>query len=161
MFDPTGAHSIVNQENREVFFLCQTYEAAKSIPSRTVSLQAGQAIFMPLLNWISISGHDGRNDQELEEIARKRINVISELTLTINGWSLNEELYNYRAQSPFFDVDLPEENIAGLPPGHKRAISDGYWIFFTGFKNDFHLSSLGSCSSGEVRIGVNYEVRIH
>ena len=71
MLDSTGANSFVNQENREVFFLCQTYEAVDSIPGCTVWLHAGQAIFMPLLNWISISDYDGANEQELLENAKK------------------------------------------------------------------------------------------
>ena len=160
MLDSTGANSFVNQENREVFFLCQTYEAVDSIPGCTVWLHAGQAIFMPLLNWISISDHDGANEQELLENAKKRIDVISKLDLTVNGLRPYEDLYNYRAQSPFFDFELPEENIAGLPPGPRRAISDGYWLFFKGVEKDIHLSSLCSCSSGEVIIGVNYDIRV-
>lgn len=158
LLDITGTNTNIEQKYPDVFFLCQTYEEVDSIPHRTIKIESGRCIFMPIINWISIADHDGRNKRELFNTAKNRMDVIKDLEIIINGLTIKEGLHNLRAQSPFFDVVLPEENVAELPPGQKTAISDGYWLFVKGFNNDTKLSTLASCSSGATTIGVNYNI---
>jgi len=156
-FDPDGSNSNINQNNRNVFFLCQTYqERIYSIPNRTVTIPTQRSIFMPIINWVSVLHVDGETDNELAKVAKQRMDIVSNLEITINGRTIRDGLEGYRAQSPVFEIALPEDNIISLPPGITRAVSDGYWLFIKPLNNDIKLSSFGSCSSGLTKIGVNY-----
>ena len=91
--------------------------------------------------------------------AKKRMDVVANLEISVNQITIKKGLEKYRAQSPFFEVDLYEDdNILGLPAGHKRAVSDGYWLFIEQLKYGAKLTTLGSCSSGATIIGVNYNI---
>ncbi len=156
--DSTGVNANVNQSDPNVFFLCQTYEGVKSIPNRSIHVPAGRSVFMPVINWISILHIDGETDQELVSTAKQRMDVVANLEIIINGTTINKGLEKYRAQSPFFYVVLPEDNIIEYFPGSRRCVSDGYWVFLKSLEKQTRLSSFGSCSSGVTKIGVNYEI---
>src|SRR5215212_4237473 len=111
-YDCKGAKSHINQNNHDVFFLCQTYqEGQPSIPNRSVHVSAHTSIFMPIINWISVLNHDGDTDHQLIETATKRMDVVGDMQVTINDLIIKNGLQQYRAGSPFFDVNLPEDNI--------------------------------------------------
>jgi hypothetical protein len=159
MIDSTGANAKNSQNSPYVFFLCQTYEGVNSIPDRTIEIPRGRSIFMPIINWISILHNDGECEEELLTTAKKRMDVVANLEISVNQISIKKGLEKYRAQSPFFEFDLYEDdNILGLPAGQKRAVSDGYWLFIEQLKYGAKLTTFGSCSSGATRIGVNYNI---
>lgn len=157
-FDSSGKNAGVQQKYPNVFFLCQTYEKSGVIPKRSISLPKDKAIFIPIINWISLMHHDGETDKELFDKATKSMDVIGDMKISINGITLKENLRNFRALSPFFEVELPQDNIIGISPGRRRAISDGYWILFKPLQTEISLTSVGSCSSGATKIGVDYEI---
>lgn len=160
-FDSDGSNANVNQNDPNVFFLCQTCEEGTPIiPNRTVSVPAGRSILMPVINWISVLHVDGETDQELRDLAIMRMDVIGNLQIKINGLEVSEGIDEYRAQSPFFESFLPDDNILKLPSGPIRAVSDGYWLFFRPLDVDTKISSFGSCSSGATQIGANYNLLI-
>jgi hypothetical protein len=39
-------------------------------------------------------------------------------------------------------------------------VSDGYWIFLKPLEKDTKLATFGSCSSGENKFGINYEITL-
>ena len=88
------------------------------------------------------------------------MDAISELKIFINGITIKEELEKYGAQSPFFNVTLPEDNIFGLSPGSRRCVADGYWLFLKPLEQNITLDSYGSCSSGVNKFAVNYVIPI-
>jgi hypothetical protein len=157
-FDWKGVNVNINQNDPNVLFLCQTYEGVESTPSRKNIITKGRSIFMPIINWISIMHHDGDTDKELLEIARNKMDVIGPLEITINGITINKGLEKYRILSPFFEINLPENNIFGIFSGKRRCISDGYWVFLPPVYENLKLSSFSSCSSGVTKIKVNYEL---
>jgi hypothetical protein len=157
LLDQNGRNAYTNQEYSEVFFLCQTYEQTSTIPTRSVRIKAGKLIIMPVINWLSTMGCDGANDEELLSVAKKRMDHVADLEAVIDGEKVNG-LQGFRVLSPFFEFDLPKDNILGLPPGRKRGISDGYWIFVAIHGSEARLRSFGSCSSGATKIGVNYDI---
>ena len=156
--DWTGAHVHTNQIYSNVFFLCQTIEGVESIPIRKSTIPLGKTIFMPIINWISIMGQDGDTDKELKEVAQHRMNVVGPLEITINEVTINEGLEKYRVISPFFEIDLSQNNIFGLSSGKRRCISDGYWIFIKLTSKNVRIHTFSSCSSGLTKIKVNYEL---
>lgn len=156
--DWTGANAHVNQIYPNVLFLCQTIEGVNSIPIRKNTIPVGKAIFMPIINWISIMQQDGNSDEELIGVAKRRMDIIGPLQITINKVTINEGLEKYRVQSPFFEINWPENNIFGLSSGKRRCISDGYWIFIKPIHKEVTLETFSSCSSGLTKIKVKYEL---
>jgi hypothetical protein len=157
-FDFTGANANINQNYHNVFFLCQTYERAASVPNRTVTVPSGRSIFIPIINWVSILHIDGETDQELIDIANKKMDVVANLQIAINRFTIKKGLEEYRARSPIFEIVLPENNIVASPPGLTRAVSDGYWLFLEPLESNTNITSFGSCSSGATKIGVSYNL---
>ena len=161
--DASGDNASVNQVDPNVFFLCQTVESiqeGRAARDRTIFMRAGKSVFMPIINWISILNVDGQTDEELASVAKKRMDVVSELEVTIDGVSIKEGLERYRTRSPFFDMIVPEDNIFQLSSGLRRFVADGYWIFLEPIENDIKLTTYGSCSSGVNKFGMNYHITI-
>jgi len=159
-YDQNGEFVNVNQNIKNVTFLCQTIEGAKCTPNRTSTIHTGRLFFMPIINWISIEGIDGSNDTDLITIAQNKMDVIDKLELKINGLENNYELIKNRVNSTFFIIDLPKNNIFNLEAGKKRCISDGYWVFFQYYSGVLKLSTNSSCSSGITQISVEYNLKV-
>lgn len=155
VFDTTGKNCGLCQEYTEVFFLCQTLGNSENEIFRKATIPKTKALFMPIINWISISGVDGVTIEELRTVAKNKIDVVTHLEFKVNGRSLSN-LYKRRSTSNAFEIILPENNILDTLPGRKWCVSDGYWIFLKPVQNNLILSSFGSCSSGLNKIRVNY-----
>lgn len=156
--DWSGIKVYESQSDSRVLFLCQTYEGVETTPSRRNRITKGRSIFMPIINWISIMYQDGNSDNQLLEIARSKMDVVGPLEITINGVTVNKGLEEYRIQSPFFEIDLPENNLFGISAGKRRCVSDGYWVFLRPIFENIRLSSFSSCSSGLTKIKVSYDL---
>lgn len=162
LFDLEGKNAYLNQVHDNVFFLCQTVEASEKIPHRTIRIPKQSAIFMPVINWVSILHEDGESDEELLRVARERMDVVKDLLIYINDIALTTDiLKKFRAESPFMDLFLPENNIFSYHGGKTRIISDGYWIFLKPVSDNIRIKSRGSCSSGITKIGVHYNIEIY
>jgi len=157
--DSTGMKSGVSQENVGVFFLCQTLGNSKTQIFRKASVPRGKTLFMPIINWISVSGIDGDTLQQLNSVAKKKIDAVTDLQLKVNGRAI-EDIGRLRIRSPCFDVVLPEDNILGLVSGRRTCVSDGYWVFLKPEGNAMTLRTFGSCSSGVNKIGIAYYLTI-
>ena len=124
-FDSTGENFFQHQKRDDVIFLCQTLESSIPIPRRQINIKQETDIFMPIINWVSVYDVDGLTDQELLTKARQQIDVVGDLQLLVNGKTLTDNLKEYRAESPFFNLELPADNILDLPDGPRRFVSDG------------------------------------
>ena len=82
--DLTGENASLNQPNSRVFFLCQTIEGGQGIPNRTICIPIGTMLLMPVINWLSIWGEDGKTDYELSRVAKKKMDVVSNLQFSID-----------------------------------------------------------------------------
>jgi hypothetical protein len=94
---------------------------------RTCTIPAGKAILFPIVNTINIRAAS-ETDEELLAVAKNMANSVTTLEASIDGVPL-QNLSNYRIQSPFFNVNLPSDNIFGISGGSYRAVADGYWVF--------------------------------
>jgi hypothetical protein len=159
-FDYTGEHAPIGQSDPNMFFLCQTFEAVSFIPIRKITIPVGRSILLPVINWVSIMGIDGQSDVELHSVATERMDIISNLSVKINGEEINENLGQFRVHSKEGLVNLPNDNILHAPPGRRSFVSDGYWLCFKSVSSILNISSFGSCSSGSTRIGITYDVKI-
>ncbi|HEY7079177.1 MAG TPA: hypothetical protein VH500_05715 [Nitrososphaeraceae archaeon] len=162
-YDASGKYANVNQNDRNVLFLCQTVDGFKvdnASQNRTIFMQAGKSIFMPIINWVSISDVDGQTNEEMISIAKKRMDVVAELEVKIDGVETRTRLKEYRVQSPFFEMILPKENIFQISPGLRRLVADGYWLFIKPLEKDTEITTYASCSSGANRFGISYQIRL-
>jgi hypothetical protein len=94
---------------------------------RTCTIPAGKAILIPVLNNINIRAAS-ETDEELLAGAKSQTDSVTILEFSIDGVPL-QDIWNYRIQSPFFDVTLPSDNVFGISAGTYRAVADGYWVF--------------------------------
>jgi hypothetical protein len=156
-FDSTGCNSDLYQIYPEVFFLCQTVGNSKCQLLRKTMVPRNKLLFMPIINWISISGIDGESVEELNSVAKKKIDSVTDLEFSINGQVVNG-LHKYRISAPLFEVIFPKDNVLDVPPGLRRCVSDGYWMFLRPIKENIILSSFGACSSRANKIGITYEI---
>lgn len=156
--DTTGKNCTINQRG-PVWFLAGTIGG---LVERDCSVPVEKAILLPILN------HGGtladaptmKSEKELLLHAVTEMNVISNLEVIIDGVKLSG-LQIHRIQSPIFDVILPERNLFGGTPGPTKGASDGYWLFLQPLSKGKHkIHSFGSCLSGKIRIGVNYNITI-
>jgi hypothetical protein len=102
---------------------------------------------------------DGKTDDELMNVANKKMDVVNNLEVSINKIRLTG-LEQYRVKSSFFEVILPDNNIFDLPPGRRRSVADGYWLFFSPSERSIELLTFGSCSSGLTQIKVYYDLTL-
>ncbi len=123
--DMTGEHCAQAQnQTGPVWFLAGT--SGGSI-ERTCTVPSGKAILFPVVNTINIRAAS-ETDEELLAVAKSMADSVTTLEASINGVPL-QNLWNFRIQSPFFDVILPNDNIFGISSGSYRAVADGYWVF--------------------------------
>jgi hypothetical protein len=94
---------------------------------RTCTIPAGKAILIPVLNTINIRAAS-ETDEELLAGVKSLADSVTILEFSIDGMPL-QDIWNYRIQSPFFDVTLPDDNVFGISEGTYRAVADGYWAF--------------------------------
>lgn len=155
--DLTGQYVSLNQTDRDVFFLSQTFGNLESVPTRKAIVPSGKAIFMPIINWISVTPDDGTNDMELQETAKRKIDTVAvqELQLSVDDRKL-EGFKDYRVTSFPFEVCLPDDNLLNVKRGRTRCVSDGFWILFELPNRSHVISSYASCSSGVTKIGISY-----
>ena len=127
-FDFTGANANMNQNHPNVFFLCQTYEGVASIPIRIVTLRAGKSIFMPIINWVSILHNDGETDQELIDIAIRKMDVVANLQITVDGITIKKGLEGTGLGLHFFRLSYLKIILL-----HHRLVGHGQYLMVIGF----------------------------
>ena len=158
LFDTNGNFSTINQ-NARVFFLCQTFEASKSVPNRQVTVPFGCKIFLPIINWISFQDQVHQTDEDLRLLARDKMDSVGKLEFYVNNKSITDSLWATRVQPPVFEMYLPSDNIFNTKPGNCRIATDGFWILFEPLVDEIHITSCGACSLGITEISVNYKIK--
>lgn len=159
-FDSTGLFADVNQQDPNVFFLCQTIEGSEEAPIRKAIVPKGHAIFMPIINWLSVMGVDGENEFQLSAVAKVKMDLVSDLILEVNGKKVRQPFHEYRVMSGYFSADLPDDNILDLPAGTRGFVSDGYWVCIPHITERTTISTFGACSSGATKIRVIYDLNV-
>lgn len=156
LIDYTGENASRGQNQPDVFYLCQTNEQNDQIPVRKVNIFRSKFLFFPIINWLSVQGIDGMDDKSLIQLAKEKMDVVSNLEIIIDGVRLSKDLKKFRVQSRIFELNIDQNNVLDLPPGYTRMISDGYWLFLRPQGPLRELRSFGSCSSGATKIAVRY-----
>ncbi len=127
----------LNQEG-PVWFLADQLGGQEE---RTCIIPAGKAIFVPLLvGECDYSSPDVKSDEALRRCAMAG-DEYGVIEATVDGMKL-KSLEQYRTQSGFFNITIPENNIYDEPAGSYRAFADGFFVFLeplSAGKHDVHL----------------------
>ncbi|TVP40357.1 hypothetical protein [Candidatus Nitrosocosmicus arcticus] len=98
---------------------------------RTCMIPSDKAILLPILNgicWEDTADAILMNDQELMECAMEG-NEYGVISATVDGKEIKDPK-RYRAQSPFFNITVPENPIFdNAMAGEWKAIADGFYLF--------------------------------
>jgi hypothetical protein len=94
---------------------------------RTCTIPEGKAILFPVLNFGNFRSAPTETEEDLRTTTKVQADKAAVLEASIDGVPL-QDLQNYRAESPLFNVTFPEGNILGVPAGSTEGVSDGYWV---------------------------------
>jgi hypothetical protein len=121
-------------QSDEVLFLSDILSLKEE---RNCVIPSGMAILLPTLSgvcWTDNRDNPPWNDETITECAKEG-NNIGVISATLDGRPLFagevRDLQGYRAQSPFFNITVPENDIfkPGSVPGVWKAKVDGYFVF--------------------------------
>jgi hypothetical protein len=123
LLDITGERCAQNQSG-PVWFLTGTTGGSVE---RTCTIPEGKAILFPVLNFVNVRAAPSETEEDLRKIPKDQADKAATLEASVDGVPL-QDLQNYRADSPLFNVTLPESNILGIPGRSSEAVADGYWV---------------------------------
>jgi hypothetical protein len=110
-----------------VWFLA---DILKGKADRTCTIPAGKAILLPTLSgicWDDKTNPTQSTEQGLTDCA-KAGNEYGLISATLDGKKI-QNLESYRAQSPFFNITVPKDNVFNNVPGIWKAKGDGFFVF--------------------------------
>lgn len=157
--DYSGKYSSHKQQDPHVWFLAGNFGGHVK---RECRIPVGKAILLPIINYECSFADEPKitTDAGLEEKCKSEIDDIKNLTVIVDNYSLRD-ISKYRVHSPFFTIDLQENNVLGLRPMRTKMISDGYWIFLKPLGLGGHrIITSGSCQSGTINIVNTYDLHI-
>ncbi len=97
---------------------------------RTCTIPSDKAILLPILAgfcWDNTLDIESMTEQELTTCAMEG-NEYSVISAFVDGKEI-KDLKSYRAQSPFFNITVPENNIFDFKPGFGKGKVDGFFLF--------------------------------
>ena len=127
---------------------------------RTCTIPAGKDILVPLLT--GECHNDGvpkpMNDQELRQCAMAG-NEYGVISATLDGKPLkNPE--QYRIQTAFYNITVPEDNILKNKPGTFRGVADGFFIFLEPLSAGEHELHLKTSVSNPIQSEYNFAAEV-
>ena len=95
-----------------------------------------------------------------EAFLAPRVDKASGLYCQVDGTKL-EILGEYRMQSPAFFVDLPEDNVFGIPAGeYGPAAADGYYIRLAPLSAGKHTIKFGATKPNGAKFDIVYHLTV-
>jgi hypothetical protein len=159
--DNTGVNCAQGQEG-PVWFLAGTFGG---VAERTCVIPSEKAIIFPVFNaeCSYVEYPQYKTESELRTCAKDQLDKSTNLDASVDGVTI-QNLQQYRAVSPQFDLILPNSNVFGLTPGTTQSVADGFWIILQPFPAGKHEvrfsgSSVDFTSSGVINFAT--EAKYH
>lgn len=148
VLDTTGADCAVNQPVPGVFFLAGTFDG--SAVTRSCTVPVGTAFLAPMLNKVFFAQQSDPPEQRTEAFVRSQVTCVEtspSLTLTVDGQALPNPR-SYLEKSTLFSLNLPPNNIFGVPPQLlSPAADEGYYGFVEPLTPGVHVLHLTASST--------------
>jgi hypothetical protein len=152
VLDTTGANCAVNQPAPGVFLLAGTFDG--STANRTCTVPVGTAFLLPMFNKAFFAQQTDPPDQRTEAFVRAQVTCVevnASASLTVDGVSLANPL-SFLEKSVIFSVNLPNDNVFGVPPQLLSPSADeGYYAFvepLTPGSHTIHFTGAAACGAG-------------
>jgi hypothetical protein len=100
---------------------------------RTCTVPAGSTLFFPVVTSSFVfTDPETDTDEQARESASGFMDALLadpdfEMSVTVDGEEIKKSRI-VRAETPFFEVQLPRNNVFGEPQGEYRAFADGLWV---------------------------------
>lgn len=110
-----------------VWFLTDILKGAEE---RTCTIPSEKAIFLPILtgvSWDDKSNPLPKSEQDVINGATAG-NEYAVISAMLDGREI-KDLKSYRAQSSWFNITVPDNNVFNNKPGVWKAIADGFFLF--------------------------------
>lgn len=159
---PAGANPILDDgsgnlaalgDQGAIFFLAGS--ASTAPVTRSVTIDSNQRLFFPLINAVNVKTLPEETEALLRQQIAAGLDGASGLFAHLDDVSLalahsTTSLLDYRQLSPdgFFDLELPDGNLFGLPVGTYEGVSDGYWLALGQLAPGAHELHFGGQTSG-------------
>jgi hypothetical protein len=159
--DTTGAHCGVNQPVPGVFFLAGSFSSQTL--TRTCTVPVGTALLIPMVNDAYFAQQSDPPDQRTEAFVRSQVHCVEQspnLLLSVDGSPLANPT-SYLEHSDLFSVNLPANNVFGVPPQLLSPSADeGYYGFVEPLAPGNHTIHITSSSGCGVTEDVTYNLTV-
>jgi hypothetical protein len=159
--DTTGVNCAVNQPVPGVFFLAGSFTTATI--HRTCTVPVGSSFLIPILNDAYFAQQTDPPEQRTEAFVRSQVHCVEQnpqLVLSVDGTSLANPV-SYLEKSTLFSVNLPPNNVFGVPPQLLSPSADeGYYGFVEPLTPGTHNVHIASSSGCGVTQDVTYTLNV-
>ena len=132
ILDTTGENCNVGQSG-SVWFLAGTFGTSSPV-TRSCTVAPGKTLFFPVAD--SFCAAEG-DFVEMRKCAQEFMDGATDLQAEIDGEPV-QDLDSYRVLSPEFKLELPDDNIFGVPAGiYEPAASDGVFLMLAPLQAGF------------------------
>jgi hypothetical protein len=159
-YDNTGDNFYLNQNDPNVIFLTGTFKDFRGIAERHCTIPGNRSILLPIINYSAcLSDEHIKDEYHLHSEVQSNIDDLTRCNAFIDGKRIN--IKPYRVQSPIFEFNFKEDNVAGVKAGLTKVLSDGYWLFLRPLDIGLHNIQIGgTCQAGSTNIDAIYHLTI-
>jgi hypothetical protein len=161
VLDTTGANCAVNQPVPGVFFLAGSFSSGTI--QRSCTVPVGTSFLIPMLNDAYFAQQTDPPAQRTEAFVRSQVTCVEQsavLGLSVDGVALANP-NSYLEKSTLFSVNLPPDNVFGVPPQLLSPSADeGYYGFVEPLAPGAHTVHITSSSACGVTEDVTYALTV-
>ncbi|HSU38906.1 MAG TPA: hypothetical protein VLJ38_05030 [Polyangiaceae bacterium] len=161
VLDTTGANCAVNQPVPGVFFLAGSFSSGTI--QRSCTVPVGTSFLIPMLNDAYFAQQTDPPAQRTEAFVRSQVTCVEQspnLALSVDGVALANPK-SYLEKSTLFSVNLPPDNVFGVPPQLLSPSADeGYYGFVEPLTPGAHTVHIASSSGCGVTEDVTYTLNV-
>ena len=159
--DQTGVNCAVNQPVPGVFFLAGSFGSATL--QRTCTVPVGTSFLIPMLNAGYFAQQTDPPEQRTEAFVRSQVRCVEQsptLLLNVDGVALASPS-SYLERSSVFALNLPPNNVFGVPPQTlSPSVDEGYYGFVEPLTPGAHTVHIASSSACGVTEDVTYTLNV-
>ncbi|HEY3256739.1 MAG TPA: hypothetical protein VGJ91_22435 [Polyangiaceae bacterium] len=161
VIDETGVNCGVNQTVPGVYFLAGSFSTATL--HRTCTVPVGTSFLIPILSAAYFAQQTDPPEQRTEAFVRAQVHCVEQspsLLLNVDGVSLANPK-SYLEHSSLFSVNLPPNNVFGVPPQTLSPSADeGYYGFVEPLTPGAHTVHIASSSGCGITEDVTYTLNV-
>jgi hypothetical protein len=148
VLDTTGANCAVGQPVPGTFFLAGTFDG--SSVNRTCTVPVGDAFLIPILSASYFAQQTDPPDQRTEAFVRAQVTCVERaptLSVTVDGVAVPNP-QSLLEKSTVFSVNLPPNNVFGVPPQVlSPSVDEGYYAFLEPLSPGSHTVHITATST--------------